>query len=172
MSESAEVESTQDKPVSKSIAAGLAFSGLLQTRNTEATLRWQGFQFALGLNIAGLGDIGLWLFNNNPTILELQVLLAVCIGALCGNRVYFSVLARDGKFMGLWNAKAVELEQENGIEGRVKIFSSSEYLDLKSRPPTIQQVLRRTIIFVSVLWVIYSAGTVLELIRRSIQCIP
>lgn len=172
MTESTGIGTGEGVPGPKPIAAGLAFSGLLQTRNTEATLRWQGFQFALGLNITGLGAIGLWLFNNNPTTLELQVLLVVCIGALSFNRTYFSVLARDGKFMGLWNAKAIELEQVNGIEGGVKIFSSPEYLDLRSREPTIQQVLRRTIIFVSVLWAIYSVGTALELIRRSIQCIP
>lgn len=168
MSENAETEAEKDKPDSKPIAAGLAFAGLMQTRNTEATLRWLGFQFALGLNIAGWSAIGVWLLNN-PTPLVLQIMLTVCLGALCGNRVYFSVLARDGKLMGLWNAKAIELEQINGIEGGVKIFSSPEYRNLKSRAPTIQQVLRRVIISASMLWGGYTIGIALELIGR-IQC--
>jgi|CXWL01.1.fsa_nt_gi hypothetical protein len=168
MSESTETETGKEIPDSKPIAAGLAFSGLVQIRNTEATLRWQGFQFAVGLNIAGWGAVGVWLLNN-PTLPVLQVMFVVCFGALAGNRVYFSVLARDGKFMGLWNAKSIELEQANAIEGGVKIFSSPEYLDLKSRAPTIQQVLRRTIIFASVVWGLGVIGIALVLIR-SVQC--
>ena len=168
MSESTDTKVGKEIHDSKPIAAGLAFSGLVQTRNTEATLRWQGFQFALGLNIAGWSAVGVWLLNS-PTTPELLAMFTVCLGALIGNRVYFSVLARDGKFMGIWNTKAIELEQTNGIEGEVEIFSSPEYLNLKSREPTIQQVLRRTIIFASVVWGAYAVSIALLLIR-SIQC--
>ena len=170
MSENTETDAGEDTPDPKPIAAGLAFSGLVQTRNTEATLRWQGFQFALGVNIAGLSAVGVWLFNGNPTTLELLVMLLGCLGGLSGNRVYFSVLARDGKFMGLWNAKAIELEQTNIIEGGVKIFSSSEYRTLQSRTPTIQQVLRRTIIAGSMIWGAYVVSIVLKLTVGGIQC--
>lgn len=164
-----EISEPRDSALDKKpIAAGLAFSGLIQARNMEAQLRWQGFQFAIGLNIAGLTAVGVWLLNS-PTTPELLAMFTVCLGALIGNRVYFSVLARDGKFMGIWNTKAIELEQTNGIEGEVEIFSSPEYLNLKSREPTIQQVLRRTIIFASVVWGAYAVSIALLLIR-SIQC--
>lgn len=144
------------------IAAGLAFAGLVQTRNTEATLRWLGFQFALGLNIAGLASFGLWLLQE-PVNPVLAFLLFGCSAALFGNRVYFTVLARDGKFLGLWNNKGIELEEANGIEGGVKIFSSPEYIDLKSRRPTIQDVLRRTIVTVSMTWVAYGVFILIQL---------
>jgi hypothetical protein len=146
----------------KAIASGLAFAGLAQVRNMEAQLRWQGFQFALGANIAGWGALGIWLLNT-PTRLELLAMVAACLGALFANRVHFSVLARDGKFMGVWNDKAIELENRNGIEGGVKIFSSPEYLELKSRKPTIQQVLRRSIIVSSMIWGVYLVGIILQI---------
>ncbi len=152
----------KDSPEPKPIAAGLAFNGLVQTRNTEATLRWLGFQFALGANIAGLSAIGIWLLQE-PTKQEFIVMFVACLSALTGNRTYFSVLARDGKFMGLWNDKMIQLERANGIEGGVKIFSSQQYLELKSRKPTIQQVLRRSVLIISMIWVVFAAGILLNL---------
>ena len=163
MLETSETETGKGMPDPKPIAAGLAFSGLVQTRNTEATLRWMGFQFALGLNIAGLSGVGIWLLQQ-PTIPVLQFLLFACSAALAGNRVYFTVLARDGKFMGLWNEEIIELEQTNDIEGGVKIFSSPTYLDLRARKPTIQDVLRRSILAVSMVWVGYGLFIVIQLV--------
>jgi len=150
-------------PDSKPIASGLAFSALAQTRNTEATLRWLGFQFALGLNIAGLSGVIVWLLQQ-PSQLVLLFLLVTCLWAVGGNRVYFTVLARDGKFMGLWNEKMIELEQANSIDGGVKIFSSPEYLELKARRPTIQDVLRRTILTISMVWVGHALFIVVQLV--------
>lgn len=155
-------EQEQVSPNAKLIASGLAFAGLAQTRNTEATLRWQGFQFALGLNIAGLSGVGIWLLQE-PTNLTLAFLLLGCLSALAANRAYFSVLARDGKFIEVWNDKMIELERANGIEGGVKIFSSPQYLELKTRRPTIQDVLRRTILTVSMAWTVHGIFIIVQL---------
>lgn len=153
---------------SKPIASGLAFSGLVQTRNTEATLRWLGFQFGLGLNLAGWSAVLVWALQN-PTILELAIALLACAGGVTYNRLHFTVVARDGKFMELWNKKALELEEANGVEGDVEIFSSPEHLELNSRQPSIQEVVRRCIIFQGMVWAILAVAVMLVMVSKGVQ---
>jgi hypothetical protein len=145
----------KEPPSPKAIAAGLAFSGLAQIRNMEAQLRWVGFQFALGLNFVGWGGIAVWLFQE-PGKLELLFILAVCLGAVYANRDHYKILGRDGKFMGIWNEKMVELEEANGIDGGVKIFSSPRYSELKGRTPTIQRTLRKNVVLSTIVWALFA----------------
>lgn len=143
------------EPAPKPIASGLAFSGLANIRNTEAQLRWVGFQAAIGLNFLGWGGVAAWALAD-PSKPELAVLMSACLGAIYSNLLHFKIIGRDGKFMGLWNDKLIELERVNGIEGNVKIVSSNRYIELKERKPTIQWILRRSVILCTLVWAAFA----------------
>lgn len=140
----------------QAITASAAFTGLVQLRNTEAQLRWNGFQAAVALNVAG--GAGLLLFlRANSTNVGLFLGLIACAVAVFFNFIHHKILGRDGKFMELWSKKLVELEQANGIDGGVQVFSSVRYLSLRDRSPTIQEVLRFCVVICMILWVAGSA---------------
>jgi len=136
----------------QAITASATYGALAQLRNTEAQLRWIGFQAAVALNVAG--GAGLLLYLRADTK-ELSLILGfiVCAVGLFFNFIHYKILGRDGKFMELWNQKLVELEQANGVEGGVQIFSSVRYLSLRNRWPTIQEVLRFCVLVCMVLWI-------------------
>jgi|CXWL01.1.fsa_nt_gi hypothetical protein len=148
---------------SKPIASGLAFSGLAQVRNMEAQLRWIGFQAALGFNFVGWGGVAVWLFNF-PSLAELCIITGACVGAVYANFLHFKILGRDGKFLGLWNEKLIELEEVNGIDGGVSIFSSKRYRELKSRTPTVQHILRRSVVLCGLVWVAFTLWTAVRIL--------
>ncbi len=114
---------TKATPVPKAIAAGLAFSGLANVRTAEVTLRWSGFQTAIQLNLVGLVGTMLWMLDNR-TGPELSLVLFGCVAFVFWNIFHYKLLGRDGKFLGLWNEKLIELERTNSIEGGVEIFTS------------------------------------------------
>ena len=123
------------------IASGLAFSGLMNVRSAEVMLRWDGFRTALQLNVAGLAGVTVWLLGER-TATEIGLALCASLVGMLWNFFHYKLLGRDGKFLGLWNESAVDLEQLNGIQGGVKIFSSERYDELRKREPTVQYMLR------------------------------
>lgn len=133
------------------IASGLAFGGLMTTRNTEALLRWDGFRTALQLNLASFVGMTLWL-KDNRTNEELLLAFMACLVGVSWNYFHYKLLARDGKFFKLWNQSAVDLERVNGIQGGVKVFSSERYEELRNREPTIQYMLRSGSMFFMLVW--------------------
>ncbi len=146
-----DVEKKEHEP--REISAGLAFSGLANVRNMEAQLRWQGFQTATQLNLLGLVGTILWMLQDR-TKPDLILVFLGCLVFVFWNVFHYKILGRDGKFMGLWNEKLIELENVNGVDGGVKIFSSSRYDVLRNREPTLQFMLRSGIVFFTVSWVI------------------
>ncbi len=123
------------------IASGLAFSGLMNARSTEVTLRWDGFRTALQLNVAGLVGVTIWLLGERTTT-EIGLALCASLLGVLWNFFHYKLLGRDGKFLGLWNESVVDIERINGIQGDVKIFSSDRYNELRRREPTVQYMLR------------------------------
>ena len=147
------------------IASGLAFSGLMNTRSTEAMLRWDGFRTALQINLASFVGITLWL-RENRTNGELILAFIACLIGVSWNYFHYKLLARDGKFFKLWNQSVVDLETVNGIQGGLKIFSSERYEELRNREPTIQYMLRSGSIIFILTWCGLSLNTLLLLIEQ------
>lgn len=153
MSDTTPLESPMPQHAPQAITASAALGALIQVRNTEAQLRWIGFQAAVALNVAG--GAGLLLFlRTNELDDSLLFGFAACVIGVFFNFIHYKILGRDGKFLDLWNKKLIELEQVNGVEGNVQIFSSVRYSGLRNRSPTIQEVLRFCVGFCILCWVI------------------
>lgn len=115
---------------------------LASIRNTEAYLRWQGAQWAIALNLSASVALMYQMFSK-PETPEFFTLAFAC-GCVAGlNFEWYTVLRRDGKLLGFWNAKLTEHEVANGIEGGAIVFTSSLYQQLANSRNSLQRTLER-----------------------------
>ena len=146
------MEASQPKSLGhKPITSASVFLGLCNLRATEGTLRWQGAQLGFLLNLPAMGA-ALFKLAGSPTAKEL-IFMAVG-SAICSaiNWFLYEVIRRDGKYINLWNNLLVKLEQVNGIEGNVSVFSSDEHERLRSSRGRLQERLQALVIGCIVAW--------------------
>jgi hypothetical protein len=143
-----------EKPAPKPIAAGLAFSGLCNVRNTEGHLRWLGAQLGFFLNLPAWAGIASR-FISKPQTPELILLLVGSLFFGIANMFLHEIIKRDSKLMDLWNDKLVQ------------IFSSRRYRKLRGSRSRLQFRLQYAMIASTVVWALAAsaAAVMLVLIR-------
>lgn len=145
---------TQDVPEKNPIASGSAFIGLMSGRSNEARLRWNGVQLVVLMNIPTLFWMGYKLSAATYTSQIYFTFAFGCIIAALLNWQWYVILHRDSGFFELWNESLVSLEEENGIEGEVKIFTSPKYRRLSKSRNSIQRTLERFAAMLIFVWAI------------------
>lgn len=141
----------KDPPKPVPITSGQLTIALSSIRNMEAYLRWQGAQWVIALNLSALVAV-LYRFISKPETPELFVLSVGCAIIAALDYEWYSVLRRDGKLLGLWNAKLVEHEETNGIDGDIEVFTSTEYQQVSSSRERLQRKLERITVGFIIVW--------------------
>ncbi len=152
------------RPDPKPIAAGLAFSGLCNVRNTEGHLRWLGAQLSFFLNLPAWAGVA-FRFTSSPKVPELIILLVGAGFFAVANMFLHEIIKRDSKLMDLWNDKLDELERVNKIEGGVEIFSSRRYRKLRGSRARLQFRLQHAMVASTVIWVLFAVVAGIILVR-------
>jgi len=160
------------KPRPKPITSGSAAITLGNTRGVALTLFNQRVLYILASDFTGLAAVVLWLgATTNPLWYLLLALIAGSIGIIWLHVFAIQVIEGSAARVDHWTDKLIALENTNGIEGGVKIFSSLEYETLKKKPALSFIHLIWIMRACMVVWVVIGA-TALMMFLKSIGVEP
>ena len=141
--------------------SGLILNALMNARNNETQLRWHGSVFVFTLNLPALYWVLTKLLGKFPiTVQDAMLFLIMSLGVCALNVIWYHILRRDNRFIAFWNDKLIELENKNGTQGDIDIFTSERYARITASRGRVQHRLELVTYAIIIIWFMVVVGFV------------